>query len=229
MEKKFYLRKLLSEKYIRKGNGIEIGPGHIPLQVLPEVKVLYVDLFSEKDLIKKYSELQDKLMTKIDIIDDGEKLIKFKNRSLDFIIANHFLEHTLNPILTLSNFLRCLKEGGIMFLAIPDRRATFDRDRPLTPSKHFIEVFKNGYDNRFDEHYIEFIRLAEKISDEQIEERKSKLIEIEYSIHFHTFQTENFVEIIKNMKDCGFPIELVHLENLQEGTDEFIAILRKNK
>lgn len=127
------IRTLLANKYIR-GSGIEIGAKHIPLVAPLGAKVRYLDHLSTAGLIKKYPEVAAEELIKVDIVDDGEKLTKVKNRSQDFIIANHFIEHTLDPIATLTTMYNRLKPEGILYLAVPDKRLTFDKRRDLTPT-----------------------------------------------------------------------------------------------
>ncbi len=86
-------RDTVAATYIQ-GNGIEIGALHNPLRVPPGVKVAYVDRLSVQDLRKHYPELNDKELVNVDIIDDGEKLSTIADASTDFVIANHFIEHT---------------------------------------------------------------------------------------------------------------------------------------
>ncbi len=84
------------------------------------------------DLLAHYPELIGQPLQAPDMIDDGETLSTIDSASQDFVIANHFLEHCENPIQTLRNFLRVLKDGGILYMAVPDKRFTFDVDRPVT-------------------------------------------------------------------------------------------------
>ncbi len=58
------------------------------------------------------------------------------------------------------NFLRVLRDGGIIFLAVPNRRSTFDRVRPLTEVNHLIDVFETGHDSHIEEHYLEVVKLV---------------------------------------------------------------------
>ena len=87
----------------------------------------YVDRMAEDQLRGHYPELSDFPLVKVDVIDDGEKLSTFEPGSQDFIIANHFLEHTQDPIGTMARFLEVLRPRGILFMAVPDKRYTFDK------------------------------------------------------------------------------------------------------
>src|SRR6266566_4993136 len=80
----------LSFRYLR-GDGIEIGALFNPLRVPPEARVTYVDHAGLDELREIYSE-HDWVQAP-DVIDEGERLEKFAHESVDFVIANHMLEH----------------------------------------------------------------------------------------------------------------------------------------
>src|SRR5438094_350863 len=98
-------RVAIANKYL-KGEGIEIGALHSPLQVPPSVCVKYVDRMTVPDLRKQYPELDGLELVNTDIIDDGERLDSIQDSTQDFVIANHFIEHCQNPMLALSNMFR---------------------------------------------------------------------------------------------------------------------------
>src|SRR4028119_2450886 len=98
------LRLLLSCFYLQ-GQGLEVGALHEPLQLSAKANVKYVDRLSVTDLRRHYPELNSLKLVDVDIIDDGERLATIPNSSQDFVIANHMLEHCMNPIQTLQTFL----------------------------------------------------------------------------------------------------------------------------
>ncbi len=56
----------------------------------------------------------------VDVVDDGESLQDhLPDVSADFIIANHFIEHTQDPLGTLAAYLRVLRTGGVLYLPDP--------------------------------------------------------------------------------------------------------------
>ena len=59
----------------------------------------------------------------------------------DFVLSSHMLEHTANPILTLNEWKRVLKDGGTLVMLLPDKKQTFDHLRPVTTMEHLIEDF----------------------------------------------------------------------------------------
>jgi predicted SAM-dependent methyltransferase len=68
---------------------------------------------SASQLKQTYPELGDYGLVEVDIVDDGENLSSVLDASVDFIIANHMIEHCQNPIFAIENWLRVLKLGGI--------------------------------------------------------------------------------------------------------------------
>jgi SAM-dependent methyltransferase len=55
--------------------------------------------------------------------------------SYDFLLSSHTLEHTANPILALKEWMRVVKNGGHLLVALPDKEKCFDHRRPVTTSR----------------------------------------------------------------------------------------------
>jgi len=62
----------------------------------------------------------------------------------DFVLSSHMLEHSANPILALTEWIRLLKEGGALVLLLPDKDRTFDHRRPVTTMEHLVADFDAG-------------------------------------------------------------------------------------
>jgi SAM-dependent methyltransferase len=123
-------------------------------------------------------------------VNDGELLLSFEPESVDFIVANHFLEHCEDPIGTIENHLSKLRPGGVLFYAIPDKRYTFDFRRPRTSLSHLIVDHEDAGQASRSDHYLEWVRLVypedEGPPDEEVAHAQAAGIEAtRYSIHFH--------------------------------------------
>lgn len=190
-------RIFLANKYL-KGSGIEIGPAEHPLAVPHWAKVKYVDEISTQDLIKLYPYLKDHSLVNIDVVDDGQSLKKFKNNSQDFIIANHFLEHVIDPIKTINNFYRVLKPGGIIYMAVPDKRFTFDRHRPTTPISRLKAYYKNPVkaENGKWSMFLESAELIEGKQGPEIKKRAQELYDQKFSIHFNVWSQHDLLDLL---------------------------------
>ena len=92
------------------GRGIEIGALHKPLKIgdRGRAKVFYVDRLPLDELRQQYPELNGLPLVTPDIIDDGGVLERIEDGTIDFIIANHLIEHLDNPLLALENWCRKL-------------------------------------------------------------------------------------------------------------------------
>jgi len=66
------------------------------------------------------------------------------NEQYDFLVASHSLEHCANTFKTLNEWLRVVKQGGAILIVVPDRRFTFDYNRPITTFDHLLNDYKNG-------------------------------------------------------------------------------------
>lgn len=194
------VRSALAGKYLA-GDGLEIGALQKPLEVPPAARVRYVDRLTLEEARKEYPELDGAPLVTPDIIADAETLNGVPNDSADFFVANHVLEHLPNPLLALENWLRVLRPGGVLYVAVPDRANPLDRHRPVTPFSHLLESYaglKCG-----DPHYTEYVRSAFADRPEVWEYMPLLLRSRNYAIHFHTFDMASFSEAIRWVTRSG--------------------------
>ncbi|HEV3480417.1 MAG TPA: methyltransferase domain-containing protein [Gaiellaceae bacterium] len=216
-------RREIAKRYLR-GDGIEIGALHNPLDVPSYARVRYVDHLPVDELRRHYPELADVPLVDVDILDDGERLATIGDGTQDFVIANHFLEHCENPLGALGNMIRALRPGGVLYLAVPDKRYTFDADRPVTPTDHVLRDYREGPEESRRSHYEEWARFVDKA--EEPEAHATALLDRGYSIHFHAWTQAELLELLRTAADelhLDFDIELM-LKNRHE----VIFVLRKN-
>jgi SAM-dependent methyltransferase len=219
------VRLAIAYQYIQ-GDGLEVGALHSPLPLPGVARVKYVDRGSVEELRRQYPELNDKPLVNVDIVDNGEVLSTVADGSQDFVIANHFLEHCQNPIQTVQNLLRVMKPGGILYMAVPDKRYSFDAPRPITTVDHLVEEYLQGTERTERSHYEEWVRFVHHV-DEPVEAGRQvkDLMEMKYSIHFHVWTPAALLELVMTMKSqlhFNFEIDLF----VQNG-NEMIFILRK--
>lgn len=223
----YQYRRFFANQYLH-GDGIEVGALNHPLAVPETARIKYVDRFSVADLRRHYPELADEPLVEVDIIDNAERLQTVEEASQDFVIANHFIEHCQDPITTIENLLRVIKKGGILYLAVPDKRYSFDSDRPITSFEHLWKDYEEGPDQSKESHYQEWAELVLKETDKsQVEDIVKKLIERDYSIHFHVWASPDFLDLLVTLKNyLNFPLEI---QRLFQNSSEFITILTKSR
>ena len=229
------IEKFWDPRYIRRrkrvarqvlhGSGIEIGALYKPLPVAAGVKVAYVDRMSVQQLRLQYPELASENLVPVDVVDDGERLETFADNSQDFVIANHFLEHTQDPIGTLKAHLRIVKPGGVLYLAVPNRDATFDKDRPLTKWDHLKRDHLEGPAGSYKGHLREYACLVEHLNGQALEDRIEELAETQYSIHFHVWNEIEFRAFLDCARsEFNIAYEVEYFDHLHF---EILAVLRK--
>jgi O-antigen biosynthesis protein len=220
------LREKLASKYLR-GEGIEIGALHQPLVTPVNVRVDYVDRLSSTELRSHYPELDAYSIKKPDIIDDAQTLTTVMNAQYDFCIANHVLEHMDDPIGALSNWIRILKPGGILFFSVPDINNPLDSGRNLTNLNHLIKDHAEKDKKDDFVHYLECARHWNNTTDEnEIQQIASENYKKGYSIHYHTFNRELIESILSYILSTNS--HLFDIREFVENNDEYIFILEKN-
>jgi SAM-dependent methyltransferase len=212
------------------GAGIEVGALYRPLRVSRNARVRYVDRMAVPELRRHYPELVGRALVPVDIIGSAEDLSEIPDQSVDFVIANHLFEHLEYPIKGLSEFLRVLRPGGVVYMALPDARVGIDRDRELTPVRHLLDEHSHGAEANRRTHYEEWVFKSEKRTDRP-EHWVEQLMAMDYSIHFHVWQADTFVEFLAHVREgVGLEFELVAFAPPEyTGDDEFIVVLSKGK
>jgi SAM-dependent methyltransferase len=193
-----------------RGEGIEVGALHQPLKAPAEARVRYVDRMPTAQLRAQYPELGDLPLIEPDIIDNGETLTTLPENSQDFVVGNHFLEHCQDPFRTLQNIFRVLRPGGVLFMAVPDKRFSFDADRPCTTLAHLDRDYAEGPAWSKRDHFEEWSRLVNKRTDPAlVAEEIVHLMNIDYSIHYHVWGAAELIEFLQALhRYVGHELEM---------------------
>jgi SAM-dependent methyltransferase len=213
----------LSFIYLR-GSGIEIGAYNWALMVPKGVKVTQVD----REPVESYANRipDGSTLVKVDVHAMIEDLAPFSNESQDFVIANHVVEHSENPILAMQSMFRVLKPGGILFLTLPDKRFTFDIERPRTDFEHVLRDYQEGPEVSRLDHYREAAYFYEGLREEQkIAGWAEENMSAGADIHFHVWTQADLFEFLSRLQlELGFPFDI---EAMSKTGLEAIFVLRK--
>lgn len=224
-------RITLAANYLR-GEGLEIGAMNLPLHLKKGTRIKYLDRCSKLESEKIFPDFAGKLVD-VDIIGDGETLDNIPDEAFDFIIGNHFIEHCQNPVSTIENMLRVIKTGGYIFMAIPDKRYTFDINRSITPTEHFIKDYEQGPAWSEEEHYYDFVKYTShgvNKNDTEIGEIVKQLRARNFSIHFHVWDHQAMIDMFCMIKKhFGFHFEIEAAIASPAGGNESIFLLKKGK
>jgi SAM-dependent methyltransferase len=177
------------------------------------------------ELRAHYPELDGFDLVEPSVVDDGETLASVADASVDFVIANHFIEHCEDPIGTLSNHLRVLRHSGVLYMAVPDCRHTFDRDRRVTSIAHLQQDHVEGPAGSRRAHYEEWASSKDAVSADEVASRADELEDQKYSIHFHVWTPTAFLELLVHCRaELGLPLEV---EAVERNDHEFIVIMSR--
>jgi predicted SAM-dependent methyltransferase len=177
------------------------------------------------ELERQYPELRGEPLVAVDIVDDGERLTCLPDASQDFVIANHFLEHCQDPLGALENMFRVLRPGGVLYLAVPDKRFTFDSARSVTSLEHLLEDHRGGPEQSRRQHFEEWARLVDRVDEREVTAHAARLLEADYSIHFHVWRQSDVFDLLQlAQREIGLAFEI---ELATRNGHENLFVLRK--
>lgn len=148
-------------------------------------------------------------------IAEATHLEGLESSSYDFVLSSHTIEHTANPLQALAEWIRVLKTGGLLVLALPHRDGTFDYRRPVTMLRHLIEDFERRTAEDDLTHLDEILRLHDFARDPeagtpaQFAERSRKNIE-NRCLHQHVFDTRLAVKMVNHMGLQILAVDVFH-------------------
>jgi SAM-dependent methyltransferase len=211
------------------GYGLEIGALNSPLPLPKNAQAIYSDVLTPGQIDRMYPGSRHP-----DIISNSEEFPDTPTNTFDFVVANHVLEHVTDPIRALGEWHRILKDGGILFLAIPDKRYTFDRRRRRTSLAHLVEDHRSALpeQQRNLKHLHEWATYVEKLPEEspQWNAWVDDQILNGYCVHNHVWTMDDILDLVGYMKDDGgVRYSVVDYENTPFTAIEFVLILRACK
>jgi hypothetical protein len=225
-------------------NTLEIGPFNNPSMTGSRVK--YFDTLSTDDLKKRAQEIgiDHSTIPEIDWIDpDGDLTVV--EELFDCCVSSHAIEHQPDLVRHLINVAGLLSLGGRYFLAVPDRRYTFDHFLKDSNIAEVIEAHSEGRHRHTLQSVIEHRALTTHNDpaahwngthgDNEIDVLKiqSAIREFEEAIgyldvHAWIFTPSSFRSIINSLLSLGLTqLSVERVYPTLRGSNEFYAILIK--
>ncbi len=182
--------------------GTEIGAGASPVPGLDPAPI-YVDCFKSFGAEPNRADFYGHATA-----------LPFHDHALDYVIASHVLEHVANPVAALVECHRVVRPGGLLYLVVPDRRATWEHARDLTPVPHLLDDFLRGTTACDATHIDEFVfqadwsRYEPQTAPEEAPARQAALARgmheavargEDINIHFHTFEPPSFRALLETL------------------------------
>jgi SAM-dependent methyltransferase len=215
-------------EYARRlqGHGIELGPLHRPMPTHEAMTVTYVDRADQETLKREYPMLAEAIQP-VGIIDNAETLATVPDGRHDFLIAAHVIEHMRDPIGSVLHWLRVVRDGGHVYLVVPDKRATFDKLRVRTTLEHMVLDYQRPSKERDFEHYLDYALFVHHAQTDQAIGEAQRLLDIDYSIHYHVFLPQDVVRLVEWIDGHVTPVRIVGGPAMSPGSDEFHLLLQK--
>lgn len=222
------------------GHGLEIGALHCPLPLPQGARARYVDHLTADELRRLRADAGPGIVD-TDLLADGFTLGCIADASQDFVVANHVLEHATDALCALQHWLRVLRPGGVIFVAVPIGERCFDRGRDVTPPDHFLEDRRlsaagdrAALRERNRIHVEEHLDVAapalarergEAWTPLQGEAREREIARLlgadSVQIHHHVFTQESFAALL------GLLGEQALIERVARSSVEIVGIVRK--
>jgi SAM-dependent methyltransferase len=138
---------------------------------------------------------------------EASDLHAISTATYDCVLSSHAIEHLANPLRGLEEWLRVLKDGGILVLVVPHRDGTFDRLRPITTLDHLISDYQLGTSEHDLTHMEEILSLYDfgpgpSEAREKPEAFRSRLHKNFHHrmMHHHVFDTETVVAMLDHAR-----------------------------
>ncbi len=222
-----------SEGYaLLSGDGIEVGAFGEPAALPNSCRVSYFDAIDPETAYERFPEIERGSLVEVDILGDIDQrdLRQLPASSQDFVIANHVIEHVACPIAMLEDLFYLLRPGGRLAIAAPDKRFTFDRDRPLTTFEHLEQEYRDGVTEVDDAHYLDFLRhVGKHVFEEPGRDIKGDIaFARSRREHAHVWDSASFSDFLIACKTTlGLAFQIEYQSIGDDNGIEFFAILKK--
>lgn len=233
---------------IRTGSrGVEIGPYDRPLLTRPDFEIQYADVQTTETLRDLATQNPRRFPEKVVQVDFviGEKSLAelIDGRGIGYVFGSHVYEHIPNLLGFLRDIANVIGPSGRIIGAYPDRRYTFDIDRPRTTLGQLIDRDLRGLTQPdmasvFD-HFFHFRALAagriwnfgadhgvarsNTIHNAMAETRKSASQYVD--VHCNLFTDDEFIELVDAIHELGVPLKLRAIEPTKRPLNEFFFCL----
>ena len=141
-----FKKSKLAIEYLSGLTGIEIGgAAHNAFGL----NTINIDISKSQIFKQKQIELCGNFMP-VDVVAPGDNL-PFKNKSFDFVISSHVIEHFYDPMKAIKEWQRVARK--YIFMIVPHKDRTFDKNKPLTTIQTLIDRNNNPVEKYKDKHW----------------------------------------------------------------------------
>jgi hypothetical protein len=230
---------------------VEVGALDDPTFPPAEYNVRFIDYATKEQLLEKHKEnpryTSERLVDVHYPVSSPDYAAQIDER-FDLAIANHVIEHIPDTVRWINSLGDILNDRGYVFLAVPDRRYTFDFLRPETTiadvlrayhgeakKSDMIQIFEHMYHWRpikaadaWSGRIPELIKQPRQNIREALETAKRQSRTSYVSVHCHVYTYQSFLTLFSELRELDMlPFDIVGNRDVQQGDQEFHVLLRK--
>jgi SAM-dependent methyltransferase len=243
-------RTFIEEKAGPAGQVLEIGAFDNPtFRREAGDRVRYLDYFSAEELRAAHAgnARRDLAATvAVDYVVKSNDFAAVVGGPYDLVVANHVVEHIPDLVHWFAQLAGLLAEGGRIFLAVPDRRYTFDYFRRESTALQVLRAHRARLDRpdpwQRAEHLYYHQRVdlaalwagqrppafAPRFSLAEALGRAEAQAGEYVDCHCWVFTPPSFRALIRDLRSAGaLDLAVEHMEGPREGTNEFWVLLRR--
>jgi SAM-dependent methyltransferase len=240
---------------LSSGIGLEFGPLTAPLVRPEEGDIRYVDAMSTEEIKRQFKDDPShptELMMPVHYVWQGGSLADVVGETrFDYALASHVIEHVPDPIGWLNGILDVLKDGGLIGLAIPDKRYTFDIRRPTTTTATLIDHWLRQASRPSPMQVYDHVSTVTKVGVEEVNALHAGVVTpncfnrhhddamaLDYArrahetteyinVHASVWTPAAFLTSLRDLIGLGIlPVEVADFYDTTPGLQEFVCVLR---
>ena len=137
-------------------------------------------------------------------ISEASNLNTISSQSYDFVLSSHVIEHVANPLQALTEWVRILRDDGVLVLLVPHKEGTFDHRRPVTTLSHLIDDYRQDIQEDDLTHLEEILELHDLERDpaagdySEFKRRSENNID-NRCLHHHAFDTSLVAQMLSHL------------------------------
>jgi SAM-dependent methyltransferase len=236
---------------VATGYGLEFGALVTPLVRKEQGRVPYVDYTGTQTFRRKAAEdpnVDENVVVDLNL-EAGALVDQCASLGpIDYAVASQVFEHLPNPVAWLRDVASLLVPGGLIALAVPDRRHTFDYFRAETAAVQLIAwdrerlsqpslvQLADHYDHvrkvETERSWLETASLAESPRHHH-DVRVSRILEraatgVYVDCHCSVWTSTHFAAVFPEViRIRELPLEILHLDEPVAGANEFLVTFRR--
>lgn len=220
---------------------LEIGAFSAPTVDPSEAEVKFLDYYATEELrsMARANGADPASVVAVDYVCRTDDYSEVVEGSFDVLVANHVLEHVDRTIQWLRMVRNLIRDGGLLFLVLPDKKQSFDRFRPDTPLSHLLYEHLAPEQDVSSVHgfeatlYYDMTYIGEENDPEimlDVERLARGIAASHPGVHRHVFQFETFGEkIMKPLLYTGLvDFSLLEIRNCPQ-FGEFAIVLKAGR